>query len=128
MKKGLIAILAILYMTITSGVVVNIHYCMGRVASVEYGYDEHDKCGKCGMEGKKQGCCHTDYKLVKVDDAHQLAKVNLAFMQWPAETPVYNLSLLASPVTATRYLTPHYHAPPDQRSNEVYLRNSVFRV
>ncbi len=41
-------------MTIASGVVVNVHYCMGRLASVEYGYDDHDVCGKCGMSDTKK--------------------------------------------------------------------------
>ena len=128
MKKAVIAILALLYITIASGVVVNVHYCMGRVASVEYGYDDHDVCGKCGMSGKKMGCCHTEYKLVKLQDEHQLTQFNVQFMQLPAEVPVQPL-LFPQPLSgADQYLSLQYHSPPDQRSNTVYLRNCVFRI
>ncbi len=129
MKKGLIAILAILYMTITSGVMVNVHYCMGRIASVEYGYDDdHDLCNKCGMAGKKSKCCHTESKLVKVDDAHQWVKSNVSFAQAPAEQPVQQ-PLIQHPIAGRdRYLALQYHSPPDPRSNPVSPPNCFFRI
>ena len=43
-KKALIAILAVLYLAVASGVELNIHYCMGEVASVEYGKAEKGLC------------------------------------------------------------------------------------
>jgi hypothetical protein len=128
MKKAFIAILAFLYITITSGIVVNVHYCMGRVASVEYGYDDHDVCGKCGMASKKKGCCHTEYKLVKLQDAHQQAKVQVAFMQLPAEAPVQTTNFQVPLSGMDQYLSLQYHSPPDQRLNTVYLTNCVFRI
>jgi hypothetical protein len=129
MKKGLVAILAILYLTITCGVMVNVHYCMGRIASVEYGYDnDHDQCGKCGMSGKKSKCCHTESKLVKVQDEHQLVKTTVSFAQSPAEAPVQQ-PLIQHPVAGQdHYLALQYHSPPDQRLNTVYLSNCVFRI
>jgi hypothetical protein len=128
MKRTFVAILAILYLTITSGVVVNVHYCMGRFASVEYGADDHDVCGKCGMSDKKNKCCHTESKLVKVQDAHQLAKTQVQLLELPAEAPV-QYSLFQQPVAGQeRYLALQYHSPPDSRLNTVYLRNCVFRI
>lgn len=128
MKKAIIAILAVLYMTIASGVVVNVHYCMGRIASVEYGYDDHDVCGKCGMSGAKKGCCHTEYKLVKLQDEHRLAQAQVAFLELPAEAPVYT-ALFQLPLSGEdQYLSLQYHSPPDPRLNQVYLSNCVFRI
>lgn len=128
MKKAFVAILAILYLTITSGVVVNVHYCMGRIASVEYGSDDHDVCSKCGMPGQKNKCCHTEYKLVKVQDAHQLAKTQVQFLELPAEVPVQQ-PLFQQPVAGQEpYLALQYHSPPDPRLNTVYLSNCVFRI
>jgi hypothetical protein len=128
MKKALIAILAVLYMTIASGVVVNVHYCMGRIASVEYGYDAHDLCGKCGMSATKKGCCHTEYKLVKLQDEHRLAQAQVTFLELPAELPI-QISTFQLPVAGEeQYLALQYHPPPDPRLNHVYLRNSVFRI
>lgn len=128
MKKAIIAILAILYVTVASGVVVNVHYCMGRIASVEMGYDDHDVCGKCGMSNKEKGCCHTEYKLVKLQDEHQLAQAQVPFLALPAEVPVQP-SLIQVPLSGIdKYLSLKYHSPPDSRSNTVYLRNCVFRI
>lgn len=129
MKKAVIAILAILYVTVASGVVVNVHYCMGKIASVEYGYDNHDKCGNCGMAAaKKNGCCHTEYKLVKVDDDHRLAEAQMPFLAAPALLPV-PVSAFPEPLSSGQNdLARQYHSPPDVRSNAVYLRNCVFRI
>lgn len=128
MKKAIIAILAILYVTIASGVVVNVHYCMGRIASVEYGYDDHDVCGKCGMSATKKGCCHTEYKLVKLQDEHRLVQAQVAFLAVPSEVPV-TTTVFPAPVSGEdHYRSLQYHSPPDGRLNEVYLRNCVFRI
>lgn len=128
MKKAVIAILAILYVTVASGVVVNVHYCMGRIASVEYGYDDHDVCGKCGMSGEKKGCCHTEYKLVKLQDEHRLVQASVSFPELPAIVPVQT-SFLQQPLSGVEAcLSLSYHSPPDFRLNIVYLRNSVFRI
>jgi len=128
MKRAIIAILAILYLIITSGVVVNVHYCMGRFASVDYGYDGHDVCSKCGMPGKKSSCCHTEYKFIKVQDEHQLAKVQLQFSQLPAVLPVFPAFFAQTLSGKDQYLALQYHSPPDPRLNSVYLSNCVFRI
>jgi hypothetical protein len=61
-------------MTVTSGVVINIHYCMGEVATVELGHNSQDSCGQCGMDNS--GCCHDDVQVVKLCADQLSAKVN----------------------------------------------------
>jgi hypothetical protein len=58
-KKITLVILALLYLGLTTGVVKNLHFCMGELSKVDYGYDKHDACEKCGMT-EKDGCCHTN--------------------------------------------------------------------
>ena len=125
-KKIIVAILAFLYVSIASGVMVNIHYCMGDLASVEYGTDASEACGKCGMKEKK-GCCHTEYKFVKLQDAHQLVKTAIEFTQLPAELPAYTVNNDIF-LKEQSHLSLNYHSPPDPRVNEVYLHNCVFRI
>lgn len=126
MKRPAVAILAFLYIVIASGITVNIHYCMGDFASVDYGIPVNEACSVCGMKEKK-GCCHTEYKLVKIQDAHQLAKINVDFAKAPAEpVPSPALQPIQLSLQETRELT--YHSPPDERSNYVYLHNRVFRI
>jgi hypothetical protein len=87
-KNASIAILAILYLFIASGVVVNLHYCMGKRAAVSLGYNHNDGCGKCGMKNTK-GCCHDEYKVVKLQDSHQPATNTFNFEASPAEWVLY---------------------------------------
>jgi len=73
LKKLLAISLAVVYLAISSGVVVNIHYCMGEIAEVALGHKSSDKCGKCGMEN--EGCCHDDVKVVKIQDSQSLTSL-----------------------------------------------------
>ena len=127
MKKALVAILAFLYLAISSGVVVSTHYCMGKIASVDYGYNGHNICSTCGMEQKGE-CCHTEFKVVKLQDAHQLAQAGIELMKVPVEAPVYHHYENYSSLSAVTFFSSYPHAPPDQRVNSIYLYNNVFRV
>lgn len=122
----MVAILAFLYLTITSGVVVNWHYCMGDLSSIDIGARHSDHCEKCGMADKK-GCCETTYKVFKVDDAHQWAKVN-----WELNTlaAVFPTTIQFEPVhfSIDNSQLQQYHAPPDERLNAIYLHTGVFRI
>jgi hypothetical protein len=126
-KKFVIAILALLYITTASGVMVNIHYCMGHVASVSYGYDNDHACGKCGMKAA-EGCCHTEFKMVKLQDEHQLAKANFQFIQLPVEAPVKYVQAISELRINRNSVPPTGHSPPDARGNLVYLYNNVFLI
>ena len=127
MKKGLIFLLAIIYITLTSGIVVNIHYCMGRVAGVTYGAEAEHRCDKCGMEQKK-GCCGTEHKLVKADSDHIFAKSISAPLTFAALAPNAFPADQFSFTFSAEHFTARYHSPPDFRSNHLAVYNSVFRI
>ena len=126
-KRLSIAILALLYLGLTSGVVKNLHYCMGQLSNVEYGYDDHDLCGKCGME-EKDGCCNTELKIVKVEDSHQWVKWN-SIEKKPVPTPIpeNQHSFFVIP-RDHRINDLSYHPPPDRRTNLVYLHTGVLLI
>ncbi|WP_462251513.1 HYC_CC_PP family protein [Ferruginibacter sp.] len=68
MKKVFIAILAIIYITTSTGAVLHMHYCMGELADWGLGHNESAICGKCGMKevkGSNKGCCSHEQKLIK---------------------------------------------------------------
>ncbi|MCK7557044.1 hypothetical protein MKQ70_19345 [Chitinophaga sedimenti] len=77
MKKLLTIFIAVLYVAITSGFTVNVHYCMGEIASVKFHNADDDACNKCGKPGAKGGgdCCKDVHKFLKVDQSHQAAKI-----------------------------------------------------
>ena len=72
MKKVFLAILTMMYMTVASGIGVELHYCMGESAGYElYGPSPDGKCNKCGMKEKKNGCCQDQHKFYKLSDSHK---------------------------------------------------------
>ena len=127
MKKIIAGILSIIYLTITSGFAINIHYCMGRISSVEYTYHNIKKCGQCGMENKK-GCCHSEFKIIKIADDQQLAKVNISITQFPVEINSIAVNLLQGKQGSESVAPTYYHSPPDKRFSDVYLHDCVFKI
>ena len=128
MKRSVVAILAIIYIAISSGVVVNIHYCMGKMSSVKLQAWTPSSCG-CGkkMESKK-GCCKTELKVVKIEDAQKAAYADLAVAA-PVTPFVTDLNLLQTPFyNAQLTVLPKEHSPPVISGQETYLRNCVFRI
>jgi hypothetical protein len=126
-KKVLVSILAILYLAVASGVEMNIHYCMGEVASVEYGSADHGPCGKCGMESKK-GCCEDETKIVKLQDSHQLAKTNHVF-QASGESVLPATFEYDDPVFAeSPVFTSRANSPPPGSETPLYILHCVYRI
>jgi hypothetical protein len=125
--KKLIAIsLAVVYLAISSGVVVNIHYCMGEIAEVAFGQKSSDKCGTCGMEN--EGCCHDDVKVVKIQDSQSLTSINADFAK--AEIieqsyPDFSLAVFVLPLSIG---TQKAEIPPGKAEVPLTILNCVFRI
>ena len=128
MKRIFIAILAIFYLAVASGVSVNMHYCMGELASVDYGHKDEGNCGKCGMPDNGSACCHTESAFIKLQDDHQSASAHFSFKQ--PEAPAVFTPVYAAPEVKAYASIPggSIHAPPDKNSPDVYLYNCVFRI
>jgi hypothetical protein len=126
MKKFTIGILAILYFTMTSGIVLNIHYCRGKISSVKVDVLAKDLCA-CKKK-KDKGCCKTDNKLVKLEDTHKAAVT-----QFIVEAPVaivtssYNIQN-TSFVDLKNDLAYNNHSPPDILSADKCILHCVFRI
>lgn len=127
MKKTVILLLAVLYITLTSGVMVNIHYCMGRIAAVNYGHEEDKNCGKCGMD-QKEGCCQTEHKLLKAGGDHLNVQKLTAFFPIPSDVPPEFPDFITFTYHSRDHHYSQYHSPPDARGNNLGLYNCVFRI
>lgn len=67
-------------MTVSSGIAMELHYCMGEKAGVDFYKTSNDKCGRCGMkEQDKEGCCSDDHKFVKIQDSHHHSSNHISF-------------------------------------------------
>ena len=127
MKKAFLGILTMLYMTVASGIAMEIHYCMGKRAGVEFYGTDYDKCGRCGMKEKKN-CCHDEYKFYKLSDSHKNVSNNISFaadqVAIVTEYPSYNWQLPADAAIAIA----NNHSPPDDTGPSAHVLNCVFRI
>lgn len=130
MKKGIAAISLLVYLLVTSGVVVNAHYCMDRLASVHLFGETPDVCGQCGMDmHESNNCCHDETGLVKMDQDQN--KIPVVLYEIPAPE-----ALPATPsgfILAAFYNFPgqrhfHNHSPPLLSGQDRYLQNNVFLI
>jgi hypothetical protein len=55
MKKLLLTCLSVVYLLMSIGAGIHVHYCMGQLVSASIG-PQKDRCSRCGMTSKK-GCC-----------------------------------------------------------------------
>ncbi len=118
------------YLAVSSGVIINLHYCMNRLASTELFGSRVSECGKCGMDlHESGGCCHDEVQYLKLHD-DQRTTATISF-----ELPSIE-SMCASPsafIVASFYAVPekrHFlnHSPPLLSAQDSYLQNNVFRI
>jgi hypothetical protein len=128
MKKIVVGILAILYMGVSSGVAMELHYCMGDKAGVELYGSSSDTCGKCGMSEKDSGCCHDEYKFYKIEDSHKSVYNNIDLTA-SSEALVNDHFMfnwqLPEDMAAT---TVNNHSPPGYSGPSLCILNCVFRI
>ena len=129
LKKLLGTISTIIYFAVTTGIVVNMHYCMNSFDSAQLYATDTDVCGKCGMHtSDSNGCCHDELKVVKLTQDHNVSQLNFE-LKSPEVPPVNHHNLIAEfhieLVQQNDYLN---HSPPLLSQQDTYLQNSVFRI
>jgi hypothetical protein len=120
-KKLVIAIIALLYLVSASGVIVDIHYCIGDLAAVTYGKTTDDNCGSCGKE-KSQS------KWFKLQDAHQHVKLPKQIKQLPVEAPFPRLIVNDTWIASGQVYSLQHFTSPLLQENDIYLQNRVLRI
>src|SRR4051812_35300933 len=128
MRKTLVSITMVCYLAVTSGVVVNFHYCMDRLASTKLFATETRFCNKCGMHNKKNGCCHDDIKVIKVQDAQQQSACITAFQFPDAGNMVHSSFNFLQRYGVQRSGRWQNHSPPLSPDEQAYLLNCNFRI
>ncbi len=130
-RKLILSMIAVFYLAATSGMVINVHYCMGKVSSVSF-TDEEDHndgaCDKCGMVKTENHCCKDEITKGKMSDSHQTSTIVFELSAASSAVPVRTI-VLSDPEqgqSAIPLLT--YFSPPPRLLNKVYLDVSVFRI
>jgi hypothetical protein len=126
MKKIIALLLAVLYMTTSSGVVLNVHYCMGKVSSVKVDNFNTAFC-KCGVQKEDGSCCKTEVKVCKLANEHKgtiaSGNVNVPIVSVVTQPSLIDGGELKRRVT----VFPTGNAPPGVAA-KTYIENCVFRI
>ena len=133
MKKFIVAILAILYLSTSTGATIHFHYCMGELAGWELTHDDSEHCGKCGLEKEgtnNVGFCKVEKKFVKNDSLHKATNSVCKQFELSAYTTTSSLIDLTdvncfSPTTENVF----NHDPPSQNEGiAIYIRHCSFLI
>jgi hypothetical protein len=130
-KKVIILFVAMLYLSVVSGLAVNFHYCMGSIASIsfEHSTDHSDgSCSKCGMEKAENHCCKDEIKILKLNDSHQASSFSFANTGLFEIIPVTTIDLIDAVQGRTPAPEQSYFSPPPKESNKVYRSVRVFLI
>ena len=131
MKKIVVAILAILYMSTATGATIHIHYCMGKLVNWSLWHSKEDKCSKCGMkktDGKDSGCCKDEHKQIKLENDQKISKIAVQFLQLAA----FDIQVSFIEIPSHRFASAIEENPvsraPLRSSDAVYIRNCSFLI
>jgi hypothetical protein len=131
MKKISIVIVAVLYFAISSGMIVNLHYCMDSFTSADFNpVGSKNECGICGMDKEKsRGCCHDDVKLVKLqDDQNKTSQDSFDFNVFQTIATIPSQFIAASFYNADEINCHPDHSPPLISQQDIQIKNCVFRI
>jgi hypothetical protein len=111
MKQFFAAILFLVYGLSSSGMTLHLHYCCGKLKTVQLSAVEKKKCGSMSRHMVSKPCCAEKEISLKIKGDYNAAKVLLA----PLQTPVI-LSAESHPgIFELRHssgLIPEVFAPP----------------
>jgi len=130
MKRLLTLFIALIYLVMSTGFVMNSHYCMGKLSSVELGRSEVKKC-ICGMRidsTKKNKCCHSKIAVVKLEDSHKLTTFTIGSINFlEAVIPQFYVEpvLYTNVYTANQYLK---KLPPNLNKQDTYKYIGMFLI
>lgn len=132
MKKFVILILSLLYITTSLGAGINLHYCMGKLVDSSFFSLDKKACSKCGMDKSETdaaNCCKDEHKKIKVQDEHQFTLMVNLQMQAAGTAllgPTYEMQEVR--MAAAFHQHPLSHAPPRTGNLAVFIRNCNFRI
>jgi hypothetical protein len=130
MKKFLVTILAIVYLTVSSGATVNLHYCMGKLMSWNLSHKSEGKCGSCGMEkAGHKGCCHDEHKQLKIEKDQKASEFAFKFLITSSDTVLVSFIDLAVTYPSSSVLDNRStHAPPRLGAVPIFVLNCNFCI
>ena len=117
-----------LYMFISTGIPIEIHYCMGHKAGVDFYFTTDEFCQKCGMKESDNACCGNQYQFFKLIDSHQLTEYShltqpfFGIIIHPKKHVAPSFNIFPNDISVANYTPPNRSGPP------LFIKNCVFRI
>lgn len=132
MKKFLVIILAFVYLTVSSGATINMHYCMGKLMNWDLTNKQNtqSKCGICGMEQSgHKGCCKDEHKVLQIDKDQKKSESAFQSFSISSEAIAVNYTELPSIIISSILVeNPVAHAPPRSGAVPIFMLNCNYRI
>ncbi len=134
MRKIIVFILAVLYLGLSSGTTIHLHYCMGRLvsSSLVHDFSAFDKCNKCGMPKKDNGksCCRDEHQKLKIEKDQNVITDNTQSIKLTQSALTSNFikyDVLFNSSSLNKVYIGLYD-PVKGLNIPIYLYNCVFRI
>jgi hypothetical protein len=132
MKKLIVSLIALLYISSSCEATVYLHYCMGKQIGFSFLPENSPHCHKCGMKksAKGMGCCKDEQKVLKSDNGQKLTDFVFSTKLQKKFIIVYVSNRVYSEAITSSYLSTHYspHGPPGICPVPGYLMNCIFLI
>ena len=132
MKRCIVSILALIYLSTANGIVVYVHYCMGELIECSLADKKTESCSMCGMKkenGTSKDCCKDEQKQVKLGEHNRAGNPHCQVAK-PIVNTIQSADCGLS--TLTTFTVTQNNAPGKPpsltRAGIIYLRNCVFRI
>lgn len=128
MKKIVLIILTLLYAVVSSGITLNLHYCMGRLTGVEWG--SASVCASCGQKKMASHCCSNETQYVKLALDQDVSQATVTSLS-PAVVelmPVFQTGL--GEMLPEDILQPSavFDSPPGQTGVPLFVHHCTFLI
>jgi hypothetical protein len=127
MKKCFVSIFAVFYLGLSCGFAFNMHFCMGRLSSVELFHVSDNTCYKCGMKSR-EGCCNSKLTVVKITDSQQSSSAQLNINSPLTAIVNYHKHIYVQPVVQSFHAIFTDTSPPPVTGAFLCILNSIFTI
>ena len=128
MKKAAAILLSFFFLISNSVVAVSVHWCGGKLASVNFFADQEHNC-KCGNRAMKPNCCKDKTVQLKAND--ELAKTNHFSLKITPPKCIFTLPIQITVLPSAQYqyvVADFYHPPPFKPKAPIYLLDGIFLI
>jgi hypothetical protein len=128
MKKAAVILLLVIYSSTTMGATIHLHYCMNDFVGWSLRHGKNNKCGKCGMKEKKDGCCKDEHKQIKLKAEHQKSTPAQYIQTMDAAALITPTAAFSFRGVSIPLNFPLSNAPPEISKERLYILHSVFLI